>query len=150
MSLLEQFDQAYLEAIKARNMERVGILRLLKSALKNEAIKLGGANTTLTDEQAMAVLNREAKQRRDSIEQYMAGDRPDLAETERAELTLIESYLPQALSDEALQAQVDAVIAATGATQKSEMGKVMAALKEQIANPADISRAAQIISQKLG
>ncbi len=149
MALVDTINQDYIVALKARESDKVNLLRLLMSALKNEAIKIGGLGTILTDEQAMAVLNREAKQRKDAIEQYTAGNRQDLADKEQAELTLIESYLPQALSDDALQQLVTEVLQETGATQKSDMGKVMGALKAKLSNPADVSRAAGLVNQKL-
>lgn len=149
MRLSEQLNQDYITAMKERNTEKVGILRLLMSSLKNEAIKLGGLDTVLTDEQELAVLNREVKQRNDSISQYTAAGRPELAEKESAEIALIEAYLPQAMSDEELEAVITAVLTETGATQKSDMGKVMGALKQKLSNPADVAKAAQKVSQNL-
>jgi uncharacterized protein len=149
MTLFEQIDQDYLQSYKNRDTQKVEVLRLLKSSLKNEAIKIGGLGTNLTDEQSFAVLNREVKQRKDSIEQYKAAGRNELVEKEAGELTVIESYLPQAMDDSALNSIIDAVMSETGATQKSDMGKVMGALKQQLTNPADISKAAALVSQKL-
>ncbi len=149
MTLVQKIEQAYLDAAKARDMETIAIVRLLKSALKNEAIKISDLHYVLSDDEAIAVLNKEAKQRRDSIEQYEAAGRADLAEQEKKELAYIETYLPKALSDEELASVVDKVLADTGATQKADMGKVMGALKAELSNPADISRGAALMSSKL-
>lgn len=150
MNLMQQIDADYITAAKERNTEKIGVLRLMKSALKNEAIKIGGLGYELTEQESIAVLNREAKQRREAISQYEAAGRDDLAATEEAELAIIETYLPKALSDDDLAALVDSVLQETGATQKSDMGKVMGALKAKLENPADVSRAAAIINTRLG
>lgn len=149
MTLEQKINQNYVAAMKNREADTVSTLRLLMSALKNEAIKIGGLGTVLTDEQAMAVLNREVKQRRDAITQYTDAGRPELAEKEQAEITIIETYLPQAMSEDELAVVVDAVLQETGASAKSDMGKVMGALKQKLSNPADISRAAGLVNQKL-
>ncbi len=149
MTLVDTLNQDYITAFKNRETDKVNVLRLLMSALKNEVIKIGGLGTVLTDEQALTVLNREAKQRKDSIAQYSAGNRPDLADKEQAELALIEAYLPKAMDETELAGLVNQILTETSATQKSDMGKVMAALKAKIANPADVSRAAALVSQKL-
>lgn len=149
MSLTERINQDYITAAKARDEKTVSTLRMIKSALKNESVKLGSIDTELTEPQILAVLNREAKQRREAITQYTDAGRPELADQESAELATIESYLPKPMSDEELEALVNRVIEETGATQKSDMGKVMGALKQQLENPADVSRAAGFINQKL-
>jgi uncharacterized protein YqeY len=149
MTLVEKIEHDYIDAAKARDTEKIAIVRLLKSALKNEAIKISDLHYVLSDAEAMTVLNREAKQRRDSIEQYEAGGRTDLADQEKKELAFIETYLPKALSDEELGEVVDRILANTGATQKADMGKVMGALKAELTNPADVSRAAALVSGKL-
>ena len=149
MSLLEQIDQDYLQAYKGRDTQTVEVLRLLKSSLKNEAIKLGGLGTALSEDQALAVLNREVKQRHDSIAQFKAGAREDLAAKEHAELTIIQHYMPKSMDEQALASLIDSVLAQTGASQKSDMGRVMAELKLKLSNPADVGRAAALVSQKL-
>lgn len=149
MSLFERIDQDYLHAFKNRETQKVAVLRLLKSALKNESIKLGGLDTTLTDEQALVVLNREVKQRKDSVEQYKSGGRDDLAAKEFAELTIIEAYMPKAMDESELMGLIDSVISETGASQKSDMGNVMAVLKQKLPNPADVGKAASLVSQRL-
>lgn len=149
MTLTERIEQDYVAAVKNRESETVATLRLIKSSLKNEAIKIGGLGYELSDQEATAVLSREVKQRNDAASQYETAGRPELAEKEKQEIAIIEQYLPKALSDEELQSIVDEVLASTGATEKAHMGKVMAELKGKLANPADAARAAQIVAQKL-
>lgn len=149
MSLVEKITQDYTAAMKERQMQKVNVLRLVMSALKNEAIKTGGIGTVLTDEQALAVLTREVKQRRDASAQYSAANRPELAAQEETEITIISTYLPEAMDDDALAALVNTILTETGATSKTDMGKVMAALKSKLTNPADLGRAASLVNQKL-
>lgn len=149
MTLEEQLKEDYITAMKAREADKVGVLRLLMSAVKNEAIKVGGLGTVLTDQQVLSVLNKEIKQRNDSIAQYEAAGRGELAEKEQAEITIIETYMPQAMSETELQQVVEEVIASTGATSRADMGKVMGELKQKLTNPADASKAAALVSQKL-
>lgn len=147
MTIIERIDANYQEAIKARDMARVGIIRLLKSAIKNEAIKLGH---DLSESEVLTVLNREAKTRQDSAEQYKAANRPELAATEEAEINAINHYLPQAMDPAALASEVEAAIAKTGARDSSDMGRVMGELKTRLTNPADISAAAKLAGGRLG
>lgn len=149
MTLAEQIQKDTITAMKERNADRVAVLRMLSSAIKNEAIKTGGLDTVLTDQQTLAVLNREVKQRKDAATQYKDAARPELAEKEEAELAIIEEYMPKGLSDEELQALVDEIIAKTGAATRADMGKVMAAIKAKLENPADSAKAAGLVSQKL-
>ncbi len=146
MTLVEQIESDYITAFKARDTQKTNTLRLLKSALKNEQINSGNE---LDDPAAIKVLNKEAKQRKDSIEQFTAGNRPEAAANEQNELTIIESYLPKTMDEAQLARLVETIVGETGATQKSDMGKVMGALKQKLTNPADVSRAATLASQKL-
>ncbi len=146
MSLLSQIEQDYVQAFKNREIDTVNVLRLLKSALKNEEINTG---QPLDESQATTVLNREAKKRREAIDMYSSAGRTEAADKEQTELAVIESYLPKSLDDAALTDVVASVLAETGATQKSDMGKVMGVLKQKLANPADVSRAAALVNQKL-
>lgn len=108
--------------MKAREAARLSTLRLVQAALKNEQIEKGHE---LSDEEAEAVLRRALKQRQDSVEQYRNGGREDLATKEEAEITILQTYLPQLLSEAETERIVDATIASTGAASKKEMGKVM-------------------------
>ncbi|HEY1074377.1 MAG TPA: GatB/YqeY domain-containing protein [Patescibacteria group bacterium] len=149
MTLAEQIQKDTIAAMKERDADRVAVLRMVSSAIKNEAIKVGGLGTVLTDPQTLAVLNREVKQRKDAATQYKEAGRPELAEKEEAELAIIEEYMPKGLSDEALQSLVNEIITETGATTRADMGKVMAAIKAKLENPADSAKAAQLVGQKL-
>lgn len=146
MSLLQKIDTDLVTAMRASEASRVSVLRMLKSSIKNEEIKLGHG---LSDEEVMAVLKREAKQRRDSIEQFEKADRDDLASTEKAELETIKSYLPEQLTDEELKKVVDEVVAETGASSPAEMGVVIGAVIKQVGSRADGSAVARIVKERL-
>ena len=100
MILSEQVDHDIKEAMKAKQADRLGVLRLLKAAIKNAAIEKGGQAGVLDDTEATAVIRKQVKQRQDSIEGFEKGNRPELAAKERAEIEVLNTYLPQALSPE--------------------------------------------------
>ena len=125
MSLFETIEKDYVQAYKAKDQVKLGTLRLLKTAAKNRQVEL---MRPLEDDDYMDVLLREVKQRQDSIEQYNAAGRADLADKEAAELAVIQSYLPKPLTEEELTALIDATIAEVGATSPREMGKVISAI----------------------
>jgi uncharacterized protein YqeY len=122
MKLTERIRAELTQSMKARDAARTSTLRLVQSALKNEQIEKGHE---LSDEEAIAVVRRAVKQRQDSIEQYTTGNRADLADKERAELRILETYLPQQMSAADVERAVQDAIAATGATSKKDSGKVM-------------------------
>lgn len=129
-------------AMRSGDEERKQTLRLLKAALKNAAIEAVGRNgfksgDALDEAAVEAVLRKQAKQRRDSIEQFQRGGREDLAAAEARELTIIEAYLPQALSQDEVEAAVRAQIAAVGASGPQDLGKVMGPLSKALAGRAD-------------
>lgn len=128
MSLFEQIDKDYVQAYKAKEAVRIGVLRLLKTAVKNRLVDLRRPGGTLSDEEMLDVIIKEGKQRQDSIEQYTAAGRPDLAEKEAAELAIIQDYLPKALSPEELNQLIEATISEVGATTPRDMGKVISAI----------------------
>lgn len=128
MTLSEQIEKDYIAAYKAKEATRLSVLRLLKTAAKNQLVALLRHDGSLTDEEMMAVIIKQGKQRQDSIEQYTTANRPDLAEKEAAELAILQSYLPKPLEGAELAAAIEACIAETGATSPKEMGKVMSAL----------------------
>ena len=108
MSLTTRIEQDYIAAYKAKDALRLGVLRLLKTAAKNLQVEL---MRPVTDEELATVVQKQAKQRQDSIEQFTAANRPDLAEKEAAELSILKDYLPEPLSEEELAAAIDAAIA---------------------------------------
>ena len=125
MSLFETIEKDYVQAYKAKDQVKLGTLRLLKTAAKNLQVEL---MRPVTDEELASVVQKQAKQRQDSIEQYTSAGRQDLADKEAAELAVIQSYLPKPLTEEELTALIDATIAEVGATSPREMGKVISAI----------------------
>jgi uncharacterized protein YqeY len=122
MALTDQIRADLTAAMKARDAARTSTLRMLQAAIKNEQIEKGGE---LDDAEVMAVVRRAVKQRNDSVEQYEKAGRQDLADKEKAELVVLEAYLPKQMSDDELEALVKETIASVGAESKKDMGKVM-------------------------
>ena len=149
MNLSEQVDHDIKEAMKAKQADRLGVLRLLKAAIKNAAIEKGGQAGVLDDTEATAVIRKQVKQRQDSIEGFEMGGRPELAAKERAEIDVLNTYLPQALSPEELGRLVDEAIAEVGATGKAQMGAVMKALTPKVAGRADGRTLSQEVQKRL-
>ena len=125
MSMLSRIEQDYIAAYKAHEELRVAVLRLLKTAAKNRQVEL---MHPLTDDEMLDVIGKQAKQRQDSIEQYKSAGREDLAAREAAELDILRSYLPAALSEAELAEAIEKAIAETGVTGVAGMGKVMSTL----------------------
>jgi uncharacterized protein len=130
MALLDRIQREMAEAMKAREEARLGTLRLIKTALKKHEID---SMKPLDEATEMQILNTLIKQRRDSIEMFRKGNRPELAEKEEAELKLIETYLPAAPSPEEVEAAIQAALAETGATSLKQMGLVMKAAQAKLA-----------------
>ena len=149
MTLSEQVDQDIKEAMKAKQADRLGVLRLLKAAIKNAAIEKGGQSAVLDDTEATAVIRKQVKQRQDSIEGFEKGNRPELAAKERAEIDVLNTYLPQALAPEELGRLVNEAIAEVGATGKAQMGAVMKALTPKVAGRADGRTLSQEVQRRL-
>lgn len=134
-------------SMKAQDAPRTSTLRMIKAALMNREIEKG---SELDDEEMMKLMRSMVKQRRDSVEQYEKGGRQDLVAKELDEITLIESYLPQAASLEAIEAAVVTAIAETGASSMKDMGKVMKAVQERMAGQnADGRTISEIVKGKL-
>lgn len=150
MSFQDRIDQDLKEAMKARQAERLLVVRMLKAALKNAAIEKHGVDGVLDDQSAYAVVRKELKKRQDAVEGFEKGNRPELAAKERAEAELLNTYLPQGLSVAELQALVAACIAETGATSKKEMGAVMKLATERAAGRADGKALSQAVNAALG
>ena len=141
---------ALVTAMKARDERRVGALRMMQAAIKNKDIELRTAATKPDDDVMVAdVLTKMAKQRRESIEMYVAGNRPELADAERAELGVIESFMPQQMSAAEAEAAVRSLVEELGAEGPKDMGRVMAAVKERFAGQIDMSRASLMVKQAL-
>jgi hypothetical protein len=137
-------------AMKAGDKDRVGTLRLVNSAIKSADIDARpSGKDKISDADILSVLAKMVKQRRDSIEQFNAGGRPELAAKEAAEITVIEGYLPKQMSDDEAKAAIAAIIKETGATGPKEMGKVMAALKAKYAGQMDFGKASALTKDPL-
>ena len=149
MTIPEQVDQDLKEAMKAREADRLSVLRMLKAAIKNAAIEKGGQAGVLDDTEATAVIRKQVKQRQDSIATFEKGNRPELAAKEQAEIVTLEKYLPQALGPEELGRLVDEAIAEVGATGKAQMGAVMKALGPKVAGRADGKTLSQEVQRRL-
>jgi len=133
-------------AMRARETARLSTIRLLLAAIKQREVD---ERIELTDADVLAVIDKMIKQRRDSVTQFEAGNRVDLAAAERAEIAVLKGYLPARLSDAEVDAVIDEAIAAAGAAGISAMGKVMAAVKPKVAGRADMSAVSARIKAKL-
>ena len=129
MTLQQRVDSDLKEAMRAKDATKLGVLRMLKSALKYAAIAKSDAEAELSDTEAVQVIRKQAKQRQDSIESFEKGGRAELADKEKEELAILNSYLPQGMSSEELAKIVRETIAELGATSKVQMGAVMKALQ---------------------
>jgi uncharacterized protein len=145
-----QLKEELKQSMLARDAEKTSTLRMVISALGYYEIEKGGAGYEATEEDIEAVLQKQAKQRRDSIEQFKAGGRDELAEKETKELTLIESYLPEQMSEEEVGKLVEEAIKQTGATTAADMGKVMGALMPKVKGKADGTLVSRLVREKLG
>jgi uncharacterized protein YqeY len=138
------------EAMKAGDKDRVGTLRLINAAIKSADIDARpSGNDKIDDAGILSVLAKMIKQRRDSIEQFVAGGRQELADKEAAEIKVIEAYLPKQMSAEEAKAAIAAVIKEVGATDQKDMGKVMAALKARFAGQMDFGKASAAVKELL-
>jgi uncharacterized protein YqeY len=146
MTLFQRVDADLKDAMRAKDTVRLGVLRMLKSALKYGAIEKSGADAELNDADAVQVIRKQAKQRQDSIASFEKGGRPELVEKEKAELAILNSYLPQQLGPDELAKVVRETIAEVGATSKAQMGAVMKALQAKVGDRAD----GRMLSQEVG
>ncbi|HEV2881193.1 MAG TPA: GatB/YqeY domain-containing protein [Pyrinomonadaceae bacterium] len=148
MSLKQRIIDDMIAAMRAQDAPRLSTLRMVKAAMMNRQIDKGGE---LSDEELAKMLQSLVKQRRDSVEQYERGGRAELAEKERAEIAVIEQYLPQAATREEIEQAVAAAVAETGASSLKEMGAVMKAAQARLAGRAADGRVvSEIVKAKLG
>ena len=136
MSLKDQINDDMKTAMRAKETERLGTIRLLLAAIKQREVD---DRVTLDDAGITAVIDKMIKQRKDSISQFEAAGRTDLADKEKAELAVLAAYMPEQLSAEAIAAEIQAAVAATGAAGPQDMGKVMGVLKPKLAGRADMT-----------
>ena len=137
MTLQQRVDSDLKEAMRAKDATKLGVLRMLKSALKYAAIAKSGAEAELSDAEGVQVIRKQAKQRQDSIESFEKGGRAELADKEKQELAILNTYLPQGMSPDELAKVVRETIAELGATSKAQMGAVMKALQAKVGGRAD-------------
>lgn len=147
MSLKSQITDDVKAAMKAGDKARVKVLRMLTAAIKQREVD---ERIELDDAQILAVVDKMVKQRRESIEQYQAGNRPELAEIEQAEIDILSTFLPEPLAESELNALIDQAIADTGASAMSDMGQVMGQLKSQVQGRADMKQVSASVRNKLG
>lgn len=148
MTLKQQIISDLTASMKAQNAARTSTLRMIKAGMMNREIEKGGE---LDDDEMVKLLRSMVKQRKDSVEQYEKGGRPDLVAKENAEIELISAYLPQAASQEEIEKAVVAAISETGATSMKDMGKVMKAAQGRLAGKnADGRTVSETVKSKLG
>ena len=151
MPLRQQLNDAMKEAMKARNAPRLATLRLVLAALKDRdiAARSETSRDLLGDDEILVLLAKMIKQREESAAAYDAGQRPELAAGERAEIAVIREFMPRQMDDAEMAAAIRAVVAATGAASIKDMGKVMAALKERHAGQMDFTKASAAVKAAL-
>ena len=145
-SLKERITEDMKSAMRAKDAERLGAIRLLLAAIKQKEVD---ERVTVDDAAVVGIVEKLIKQRNDSIEQFEQAGRTDLAGKEKDERELLRSYLPQQMSDAELSAAIDAALAESGATGPQAMGKAMALLKPRIAGRADLGKASALVKQRL-
>lgn len=151
MSTREKINAAMKDALKNKEMERLATIRLITAAMKDKDInsRTEGRNDGIDESGVLSLLQSMIKQRRESSSIFRQNGRPELADKEDAEIAVIESFLPQQLSDEDVAKAIDEIISSTGASGIKDMGKVMAELKTKYAGQLDMGKAGGVIKQKL-
>lgn len=146
MELISRIKSEQIVAMKAKDKPRLSTIRLIISAVRQQEID---GQKTLNDEEVLAVLVKMVKQRRDSVSQYQSAGRDDLADVELAEISVLDEFMPQPLSDDEVDAMVKDAIAASGASSMQDMGKIMAILKPQVQGRADMGKISQLVKANL-
>ncbi len=146
MSLKEKITEDMKAAMRAKESEKLATIRLLTAAIKQREVD---ERIELTDDQVLAVIEKMIKQRKDSITQFEAGGRQDLADIEKAEMVILSAYMPAQMSDAEVQAEVQAAVAQVGAAGPQDMGKVMGVLKPKLAGRADMTAVSAMVKAAL-
>lgn len=149
MSLSEQIEKEYVQAYKAKDAVRLSVLRLVKTAVKNRMVELRRPDGALSDDELLDVVLKEAKQRQDSIEQYTAAKRAELADRESAELAILKEYLPQQLNREAIDSLVETAVAELQAVSPKDTGRVMSAIMALYKGRVDGKTLAEAVKARL-
>ena len=150
MDLLARIQTAQKEAMKAKDSARLSAVRMILAAIKDREIALRTSGQEMTEGEIMGLMGKMVKQRQESARVYDQGGRSELADKERAEIAVIEAFLPRALSADEVAAAIDKAIAETGATGLRDMGKVMAALRAAYTGQMDFGAAGALIKARLG
>jgi uncharacterized protein YqeY len=146
MTLKEKITEDMKAAMRAKETAKLGTIRLLTAAMKQKEVD---ERIELTDAHVLAIIEKMIKQRKDSISQFEAGGRQDLADIEKAEMAILSAYMPAGLSDAEIQAEVAAAVASTGAAGPQDMGKVMAVVKPKLAGRADMTAVSAMVKAAL-
>lgn len=146
MALIDQLKEEQKTAMKAKDKLRLGTIRLALSAIKQREVD---ERITLTDDDIIAIMTKMVKQRRDSVSQFEAANRQDLADAEQAEIKVLEDFMPQPLTEEEVSTLIESAIAESGAAGMQDMGKVMGVLKPQILGRADMGKVSGLVRSKL-
>ena len=146
MSLKENITEDMKAAMRAKEATKLGTIRLINAEIKRKEVD---ERIELNDTQVLAIIEKMIKQRKDSISQFEAGGRQDLAEIERAELEILSAYMPAAMSEAEVQAEVNAAVSSTGAAGPQDMGKVMGVLKAKLAGRADMTVVSGLVKAAL-
>ncbi|TBO32363.1 GatB/YqeY domain-containing protein [Aquabacterium lacunae] len=146
MSLKARINDDMKAAMRAKEAERLGTIRMLLAAMKQKEVD---ERVELDDAMVVAIVDKLIKQRKDAAEQYTAGGRPDLADKEKSEITVLELYLPQRMSADEIKAAIAAIVAEVGAAGPGDMGKVMGAAKQQLAGKADMGQVSAAVKAAL-
>lgn len=149
MNLKEQIQNDLKDAMRAKDEQKLSIVRMLKSAIQYYEIQKGGAGYTASDEDVIDVVGKEIKKRKESIALYEQGGRPELAEKEKKEIEVLQTYLPEQLSEDEIKKIVEEAINQTGASEMKDMGKVMSTLMPKIKGKADNSIVSTLVREKL-
>jgi hypothetical protein len=147
LSLKQRLTDDMKAAMKSGDKASLAVIRLVNAAIKQREVD---ERIELDDAAVVAVLDRMVKQRRDSVSQYTAAAREDLAQVERDEIVVIERYLPQKMGEAEITAAIDAAVAETGAQGAADMGKLMGVLKPRLAGQADMGLVSKLVKQRLG
>jgi len=146
MGLREQITEDMKNAMRAKEASRLATIRLILAEIKRKEVD---ERIEVNDDQTVAIVEKMIKQRKDSITQFEAGNRQDLADIEKAELAILTTYMPAGLSDDEIAAEVTAAVAASGAAGPQDMGKVMAILKPKLAGRADMTAVSALVKKAL-
>ncbi|QAA22836.1 GatB/YqeY domain-containing protein [Sporolactobacillus terrae] len=146
MSLVDRLTTDMKQAMRARDKENLSVIRMIKTSLQNESIKLG---KPLSDDEALAVLTRELKQRKDSLQEFKNAGRQDLVDEVTSEIAIVQKYMPEQFSEEKVEAIIDETISEVGAASKADIGKVMKAIMPKVKARADGGMVNKIVRSKL-